>query len=470
MIDDFIQHNLADIDDLAELKVSLVALHVLAHKLSPAPSITERELMAHPAIRAGLSFPSITVRPALQRAVARGTLLCASIGSDEPRYFANDEAGRRAADAIHLATAQVDAQSRSAEVLRTLAREIERLEVVEVYAPAPDDLGLIEEWLTRGYSVDEILVAVHETLCAPRSKRSPPRTLEMCASVLTAQPPIAPSEYYDVVVARTVHPPEEIVNLRERLSRQPNGHEYSLVRLAVGLFGRRAVLDGLKRISHGEAVDVDSLIPLLAEQEEAALAIQRGAARAEWRLRELVELYESCFGMPPTSTIADEMHLLWNEVNDMVVWRSAFEHAAREEKRSWPYVRKLLQNPSPEVFIPKPANDTASFAFNEYRRRVGRLDPKVAREINDVAQTITDTSRWVHAIDQAANANALKWSYIKKVLTSSPETKTKDGKRRQTTGRSGRSFGRPQVVYTEAERAAAEERARQLLAKRTDHD
>ncbi len=472
MIGDFIDNMLAQVDDLAELKVSLVALRLLEAKLSPAPFVTEAELMAHPAIRDGLSFASITLRPALQRAVARGTLLCASAGYGEPRYFANDEAGRRAVEAISAVASQpADDSPRCAAVMARVAREIERLEAIEVYEPQPEDLLSIEEHLARGYTEDEIVAAVRAALRVPRPKGTPPRTLRACLASLASQPPAAPSEYYRVIVAKTMPPPEEVVNLRERLGREPNGREYDLVRVATGMFGLRAVLDGLKRVTRDDGVDVDALIPLLAEREEAALALQRADVRQELHMRELTALYEASFGLPPTSTVAEEMRLLWNEVNDLDLWRSVFGYAAGQNKRSWPYVKKLLRHPSPDVFTPRPVNDTARLAFDEYRRRVNRtLDGHIAAEINALAAQVTDPAHWVAAFDRAADANALRWDYIKKVLTTAsrpdPDRKRrggKDGKRGQASSRQGRTYSRPQVEYTDEQRAAAEERARREL-------
>ncbi len=53
MLDDFITHHLQHVDDLTELKVSLVALRLLEQKAAGtlAPFVTERELMTHAAIR-----------------------------------------------------------------------------------------------------------------------------------------------------------------------------------------------------------------------------------------------------------------------------------------------------------------------------------------------------------------------------------------------------------------------------------
>jgi hypothetical protein len=256
--------------------------------------------------------------------------------------------------------------------------------------------------------------------------------------------------------------------LRERLGRQPGAHEFNIVRNAVGLFGLRAVLDGLKRVSRGRQVDIDALIPLLVEQEEAALALQREEVEIDARLSELAELYESAFGLPPTAVIAEEMRLLLHEAQDLALWRSVFAYAAQQNKRSWPYVKKLLQNPSPDVFLPQPVNEIAQFAFHEYRRRVNRiLDAGVAGEINQLALRVTDAARWTNAFDKAAAANALRWDYIKKVVTTSLNTKSeKNNGRAKATAKRGGASRRPQVEYTDDARAAAEDRARQRLAQR----
>jgi len=195
------------VDDLAELKVSLVALALLDQKIAPAPFVTEDELMAHPAIFEGLSFPAIALRPALQRAVARGTLLCVEEG--KRRYFANDDAGRRAVEAITSATAQFAGPPQPLlSFLARVAREIERLEGIEVYQPAPDDLTLLEEFLARGYSEAEIIAGVNEALRDLRPPGAPPRTLRFCLRRLEAQPPAAPSEYYRTIIAGASALPE----------------------------------------------------------------------------------------------------------------------------------------------------------------------------------------------------------------------------------------------------------------------
>jgi hypothetical protein len=463
---DFITRTLAQVDDLAELKVSLVALALLDQKFAPAPFVTEDELMAHPAICEGLSFPAISLRPALQRAVARGTLLCVEDG--KRRYFANDDAGRRAVEAIANATAQFAGPSQAVlNLLIQVGREIERLEGLEVYQPEPDDPALLEEFLARGYTEAEILAGVREALRELRPPGAPPRTLRFCLQWLEAQPPATPSAYYRAVVAGTSPLPEEVLCLREWLGRLPNGREYQVVHDAIGLFGMRAVCQALRRLPPTSGVE--ALFPLLFEQEEAALAmLRRSSSGAEDVVRTLIALYESSFGLPPTSTIVEEMQALWAEVNDLDLWQNVFRYAAERNKRSWPYVKKLLRQPSPDLFVPSPVNEAARFAFEEYKRRVNRtLDSHVAAQINALAAHITDPARWRAAFDKAAAANALRWDYISAVLAdASPaqrEKGSRDGKRTSKTTQRERTFRRRQVEYTDEQRAAIEERDRQLL-------
>src|SRR5438552_2854482 len=201
MLDDFIQHTLAQVDDLAELKVSLVALRLLELKQSEIASITARELAAHPALRDGLGFaPQISLDAALQRAIARGTLLRLVAESlDEPRYFLNNEASRRTIDAIEVAEARRQA-ARTVMTTRTtghtlsvVARDIEWLELMDIYPITSEDEFLVEEWLAQGYTHDEIVDGVRETLSTPRLKGSPPRTLGVCAAQIMAQAPSHPS-------------------------------------------------------------------------------------------------------------------------------------------------------------------------------------------------------------------------------------------------------------------------------------
>ncbi len=485
MIDDLIRNALAEIDDLAELKVSLVALRLLELKQSPTASLIRDELAAHPALKHGLGIvPDVALEAALQRAVARGTLLATTaISPDRPRYFANNADSRAAVEALAATMSAAQAGQRQTrdtayQTLAQLAAEIEKLEGVEAYPLGDEDTALLREWLTRGYTPDELLGAVREALRAPRPKHAPARSLRDCAGVVTQKPPASPSLYYQSVIAHSVPPTDEVIAFRELAGRWPAGHEFEIIRAAAGLFGNRATVQALKRIVRPDHPDVSGLIALLAEEEEAQLALLREQHAPDLLGRQIIQLYESVFGLPPTTHVAGEIATLAAEIPDVTIWRAAFEYALKQNKRDWRYVRKIVENPAPDLFIPQPANETARYAFAEYRRRVGRgaLDPAVAREINEIAERVTDQAQWAHAFDAAAAANALNWNYIRKVLTAPPQTKQAAGAARairggekepSSTRRSGGLIRRAQVEEaTEEERAAARERARQRIAER----
>jgi hypothetical protein len=235
------------------------------------------------------------MRPALQRALARGTLLEAQIGDEAPRYFANDPAGRHAVDMLYEAIEpKEETGARIGAVMLEIVREIERWEQVDVYSVSHDGTALIETWLACGYSQDEIKTAIQLSLRSPRPRHLPARSLKDIGATLMAAPPATPSEYFEVMVARTKHMPDEVINLRERLGRPPTPREYVTVRNAVGLFGLTATLDCLKRMWNERserAVDVESLLPLLAEGEASAFALQRKSVHRDVTLREVIRAH-----------------------------------------------------------------------------------------------------------------------------------------------------------------------------------
>jgi hypothetical protein len=330
----------------------------------------------------------------------------------------------------------------------------------------------VDEWIAQGYSQGELVAAVRTALSVPRIKGTPPRGLSACVAQIASQTPAQPSEYYQVVRLRTQALPDEIIAFRELTGRKPNGREYQLVRTAVGIFGANATIQLMRRHISPDHVDTEALLPLLAEQQEAELALAREKVLPDVKTQELLRLYESSFGLPPTSRIAQDIVVMATEIPDPLVWRRVFDYAIQRNKRDWSYVRKLLQNPSPSLFEPEPVNETARLAFKEYKRRVsfGVLDSVVAQEINEVAQKVIDIAIWQQAIDKAARTNALNWNYIKKVLTGSSTgtDEAKDGRRKQVSYGRGRAVSRRQQVEdsTEAEREAARERARQRIEER----
>jgi DNA replication protein len=98
---------LPDIEDLAELKVTLHIFWLIAKNKGERPYVSDRELAADALLRKGLRSPVVTaeeaLKDALQHAVARGTLLCVSshdLGEERNWYFLNSEKGRQSVDEL----------------------------------------------------------------------------------------------------------------------------------------------------------------------------------------------------------------------------------------------------------------------------------------------------------------------------------------------------------------------------------
>lgn len=98
----FFSELLPDIDDLAELKVTLYVFWLLAQKKREQPCVGEAELASDGRLVDGLSSAGLSgeaaLRSALERAVARGTLLHVTSGegpAERHFYFVNSEKGRQ---------------------------------------------------------------------------------------------------------------------------------------------------------------------------------------------------------------------------------------------------------------------------------------------------------------------------------------------------------------------------------------
>lgn len=93
---------LPQIDDLAELKVTLHIFWVVYRKRGYPRFVTYGELLADPVLMGGLANEGSTselLRHSLELAVGRGTLLCLTLESDgdvDNLYFVNTDVDRRA--------------------------------------------------------------------------------------------------------------------------------------------------------------------------------------------------------------------------------------------------------------------------------------------------------------------------------------------------------------------------------------
>jgi DnaD/phage-associated family protein len=101
----FFSELLPEIDHLAELKVTLHIFFLLAQQKSQRPCLSSEDLASDERLLDGLRSPAISgeeaLRDALERAVARGTLLRVTADHDAGQrdwYFVNSEKGRQAVD------------------------------------------------------------------------------------------------------------------------------------------------------------------------------------------------------------------------------------------------------------------------------------------------------------------------------------------------------------------------------------
>lgn len=135
----FFSRLLPEIDDLAELKLTLVALSMLRQKDGDYRFLRHAELLADADLMRGLAAvdaaadPLETLDAALQRAIERGALLDAQVVTGEENesqrlYFLNDERGR-----------ELQRRAQSGHWRPTSADEIELL------PPRPTLFALYEE-------------------------------------------------------------------------------------------------------------------------------------------------------------------------------------------------------------------------------------------------------------------------------------------------------------------------------------
>jgi DNA replication protein len=101
----FFSELLPEIDHLAELKVTLHVFWLLAQKKETRPCVSRQDLAADGRLLAGLASrgmsPEEALGDALERAVARRTLLCVATAEGQTRrawYLVNSERGRQAVE------------------------------------------------------------------------------------------------------------------------------------------------------------------------------------------------------------------------------------------------------------------------------------------------------------------------------------------------------------------------------------
>ncbi len=139
----FFSKLLPAIDDLAELKVTLHIFWLLHQKKGYPRYVSWRELEADGVLVGGFrgmgQEPEECLRQALERAVARGTLLHVTAQQEDERddwYFMNTDAGRRAVEKIRRGELELDAVVSPSEV----RLEVERPNIFVLYE---QNIGLL---------------------------------------------------------------------------------------------------------------------------------------------------------------------------------------------------------------------------------------------------------------------------------------------------------------------------------------
>ncbi|MDH5364804.1 MAG: DnaD domain protein [Dehalococcoidia bacterium] len=114
--DVFFTHVVPQIQDLAELKVTMYIFYLLSHKQGYPPFVTYGELLSQKALMTGIDEE--VLRYALHLAVNRGAILHLNLkidGKREDAYFANMESDREAIAKIERGELSVRAQPSSRE-------------------------------------------------------------------------------------------------------------------------------------------------------------------------------------------------------------------------------------------------------------------------------------------------------------------------------------------------------------------
>ncbi|MDH4208449.1 MAG: DnaD domain protein [Anaerolineae bacterium] len=131
--DSFFSELLPQIDNLAELKVTLHVLWILHRKKGEERWVSRQELLHDGVLSRGLKGPGVpaewSVEEGLERAVARGTLLHLSGQGQDDWYLLNSEQGRRTAERVR----QGELELVPAPVLDEPRAEVERPNIFVLY-------------------------------------------------------------------------------------------------------------------------------------------------------------------------------------------------------------------------------------------------------------------------------------------------------------------------------------------------
>ena len=132
---------LPEIDDVAELKVTLHIYYLLYHKKGSPRFVTRDELRADTTLRLALakSGPEVdeTLTRTLQKAEARGTLLHLVTEDEDDLYFFNTAESRRAVEMLERGELELDKKVRRAEPVAVEVTNIFKLYEQNIGAMTP---------------------------------------------------------------------------------------------------------------------------------------------------------------------------------------------------------------------------------------------------------------------------------------------------------------------------------------------
>ena len=104
------------IDDEAELRVTLYALYAIGRQRGPLRAVRASDLAAEAPLRRALApcGGDDALAPAIERAVARGSLLALALDEGDTLCFVNNEVGRRSLDRVRSGAATLPGGARLA--------------------------------------------------------------------------------------------------------------------------------------------------------------------------------------------------------------------------------------------------------------------------------------------------------------------------------------------------------------------
>ena len=103
----FFAELLPQIDDEAELRVTLYAMYAIGRQRGPLRAVRASDLAGEAPLRRALTTfgGDEALGPAVERAAARGSLLTLALDGGDTLCFVNDEAGRRSLDRVRSGAA-----------------------------------------------------------------------------------------------------------------------------------------------------------------------------------------------------------------------------------------------------------------------------------------------------------------------------------------------------------------------------